>query len=98
MVILFLTILIVCVCRLHRAPNLYQYMVVSGALLLLTLQALINFGVVTGCLPTKGMSLPLISYGGSNLVATCFLIGILLNGLTKWGYVSEITPNEVLRT
>jgi cell division protein FtsW len=97
-VILFLTILIVCVCRLHRAPNLYQYMVVSGALLLLTLQALINFGVVTGCLPTKGMSLPLISYGGSNLVATCFLIGILLNGLTKWGYVSEITPNEVLRT
>lgn len=97
-VILFLTILIVCVSRLHRAPNLYQYLIVSGALLLLTLQALINFGVVTGCLPTKGMSLPLISYGGSNLVATCFLIGIILNGMTRWGHLSEITPNEVLRT
>jgi cell division protein FtsW len=97
-VVLFLTILIVCVSRLHRAPNLYQYLVVAGALLLLTLQALINFGVVTGCLPTKGMSLPLISYGGSNLVATCFLIGLLLNGMTKWGHISEITPNEVLRT
>lgn len=97
-VVLFLTILIVCVSRLHRAPNLYQYLVVAGALLLLTLQALINFGVVTGCLPTKGMSLPLISYGGSNLVATCFLIGILLNGMTKWGHISELTPNEVLRT
>jgi cell division protein FtsW len=96
-VILFLTILIVCVSRLKHAPNMYQYLLVSGALLLLTLQALINFGVVTGCLPTKGMSLPLISYGGSNLVATCFLIGILLNALTRWGYTTEFKPNEVFR-
>jgi cell division protein FtsW len=96
-VLLFLTILVVCVSRLRHAPNIYQYLVVLGALLLVTLQALINFGVVTGCLPTKGMSLPLISYGGSNLVATCFLIGILLNGLTRWGYSSEFTPNEVFR-
>ena len=96
-VVLFLTILLVCVSRLKHAPNLYQYLIVSGALLLLTLQALINFGVVTGCLPTKGMSLPLISYGGSNLVATCFLIGILLNGITRWGYTTEFKPNEVFR-
>jgi len=96
-VALFLSILILAVSRLRFAPNLYQYMVVVGALLLLTLQALINFGVVTGCLPTKGMSLPLISYGGSNLVATCFLIGIILNGMTKWNHITNIQPNEVLR-
>jgi len=96
-VVLFLSILLLAVSRLRRAPNLYQYMVVTGALLLLTLQALINFGVVTGCLPTKGMSLPLISYGGSNLVATCILIGILLNGMTKWNHLSNIQPNEVFR-
>ena len=96
-VLLFLFILIVCVSRLKHAPNLFQYLVVSGALLLLTLQALINFGVVTGCLPTKGMSLPLISYGGSNLVATCFLVGILLNGMTRWGRLSNITASEVFR-
>ncbi|MFA5256544.1 MAG: putative peptidoglycan glycosyltransferase FtsW [Opitutales bacterium] len=97
-VLLFLTILIIGVSRLRHAPNLYQFLIVSGALMLLTLQALINFGVVTGCLPTKGMSLPLISYGGSNLVATCILVGIILNGLSRWGRVSNLTPNEVIRS
>ncbi|MBN1403345.1 MAG: cell division protein FtsW [Opitutales bacterium] len=96
-VLLFLTILSVAVMRLRHAPNMYQFLVVSGALLLLTLQALINFGVVTGCLPTKGMSLPFISYGGSNLVATCILVGIILNGVSRWGRVSNLTPNEVMR-
>jgi len=97
-VLLFLTILIVGMCRLRYAPNMYQFLVVSGALMLLTLQALINFGVVTGCLPTKGMSLPFISYGGSNLVATCILVGIILNGVSRWGRVSNLTPNEVIRS
>ncbi len=97
-VLLFLTILVVAVSRLRNAPNMYQFLLVSGALLLLTLQALINFGVVTGCLPTKGMSLPFISYGGSNLVATCILVGIILNGISRWGRVSSLTPNEVIRS
>jgi cell division protein FtsW len=97
-VTLFLTVLVASVSKLHKAPNLYQFLIVCGALLLLTLQALINFGVVTGCLPTKGMSLPLISYGGSNLVATCFLIGIILNGLTRWGRISNLSPSEILRS
>jgi cell division protein FtsW len=83
-VLLFFTLFFIGVLQLKRAPNLYQYLLVMGALLLVTFQALINIGVVTGCLPTKGMSLPFISYGGSNLVLMFTLIGILLNGFRSW--------------
>ncbi len=93
-VLLFLLILVATMMRLRQAPNLYQFLLVSGALLLVSLQALINFGVVTGCLPTKGMSLPLISYGGSNLVATCFLIGVILNAFRSWGKTPRLQPRE----
>lgn len=83
-VVLFMTLFFIGVLQLKRAPNLYQYLLVMGALLYVTLQALINIGVVTGCLPTKGMSLPFISYGGSNLVLMFTLIGIILNGFRSW--------------
>ena len=68
-------------------PNLYQYLLVLGSLLMIEFQALINMGVVTGCLPTKGMSLPFISYGGSNLVLMFILIGVILNCLCHWSKV-----------
>ena len=45
---------------------------------LLGLQAFINIGVNLGLLPTKGLTLPLMSYGGSSLVVTCISIGLLL--------------------
>ena len=41
-------------------------------------QAFINMGVNLGVLPTKGMTLPLLSYGGNSMVITCLLLGILL--------------------
>jgi len=83
-VVLFMTLFFIGVLQLKRAPNLYQYLLVMGALLFITFQALINIGVVTGCLPTKGMSLPFISYGGSNLVFMFVLTGIILNGFRSW--------------
>ncbi|WP_111497308.1 putative lipid II flippase FtsW [Marinobacter bohaiensis] len=48
-----------------------------GLTLLIGLQAAINIAVNTGLLPTKGLTLPLVSYGGSSLLATCVCIGVL---------------------
>jgi len=51
----------------------------TGITLALGLQAFVNMGVVLGLLPTKGLTLPFVSYGGSALVVDLFAIGILLS-------------------
>lgn len=81
--------------NLKRAPNPFQFLVAAGALLFITLQALINICVVTGLVPTKGMSLPFISYGGSNLVAMFILVGLVLNGFWRWRPVAPARPLEL---
>ncbi len=83
-VVLFAVIFAAGLAHLRKAPNLFQFLLVGGSVLLITLQALINLGVVTGCLPTKGMSLPFISAGGSNLVLMGVLVGIFLNTQRAW--------------
>lgn len=50
-----------------------------GCTLLIVVPALLNFGVVLGLLPTKGMVLPLVSYGGTNLIVSLVIVGILLS-------------------
>jgi len=62
-----------------RAPDRLGRMLAFGMTLLLVFQAAFNIGVVTGCLPTKGLALPFISYGGTNLITALFAIGTLLN-------------------
>jgi cell division protein FtsW len=59
--------------------DLFSRMLALGITLLVCLQGMINMSVVTGLLPTKGIVLPLVSYGGSSLVITMGAMGVLLN-------------------
>ncbi len=62
-----------------RAPDRFGFYLALGLTNLIVLQALINMGVCLGLLPTKGLPLPMISYGGSSLLATMAALGLVLN-------------------
>jgi cell division protein FtsW len=62
-----------------RAPDLYGTLLAFGLTLTIGLQAVVNIAVVTCSAPTKGIALPLVSAGGSSLVATMAAIGVLMN-------------------
>ena len=62
-----------------RSKNLYSQLVSLGLVGLIGLEVLINIGVTLGALPTKGLSLPFISYGGSALLANMIALGFLWN-------------------
>jgi cell division protein FtsW len=84
-VLTFTVILIAGLVHLRRAPNLFHFLLVLGCVLLISVQAIINLGVVTAILPTKGMSLPFISAGLSNLLLMGLLLGVILNTHRTWG-------------
>lgn len=64
--------------NLMRSTDLFVVIAAAGLLVQFALQALINMGSTTSLMPTKGMTLPFISYGGSSLLALAFGMGILL--------------------
>ena len=94
-VLCFLVLFVVVCWRLRVAPKLYEYLLAMGSLLFICLQAIINMGVVTGSMPTKGMSLPFISYGGSNLMVTFVFLGIIINVFRKWDNPRTYNPREI---
>src|SRR5215207_2730352 len=84
-VVTFTAILVAGLVHLRRAPNLFHFLLVLGCVLLICVQAIINLGVVTAVFPTKGMSLPFISAGLSNLLLMGLLLGVILNTQRTWG-------------
>ena len=67
---------------LKRSKDLFSKYLISAILIITTIQVIINISVSVGLMPTKGVPLPLISYGGSSLVFTLGSLGLIL-GLDK---------------
>jgi len=80
LVVFLFVVIIVCgiMIALH-ARDRFGLLLGSGIISLLALQAAVNIGVTTSLLPNKGLPLPFISYGGSNLAACMFGVGVLVN-------------------
>ena len=66
------------------APDLFGVYLAGGITAMIVTQAMLNMGVVLGLLPTKGMPLPFISYGGSSLMTVLACSGVLLN-ISRFG-------------
>jgi cell division protein FtsW len=62
-----------------HAPDRFGYFLSLGLVLLISLKAMVNIGVSCGVLPTKGLPLPFISYGGSSFVFDMVSVGLLMN-------------------
>ncbi|HOF88623.1 MAG TPA: putative peptidoglycan glycosyltransferase FtsW [Armatimonadota bacterium] len=63
----------------HGAPDEYAALVAVGCTVMLATTALVNLAVATNLLPSIGLNLPFISYGGSSLIASMMMAGLLLN-------------------
>jgi cell division protein FtsW len=78
-VVLYIVILL-CGARIAwNAPDTFGFLLASGLTFMIGFQAFINIGVVTSVLPNKGMGLPFISYGGSNLLLMMTAMGLLFS-------------------
>lgn len=78
-VLIFVGLLVCGMIISFKAPDLFGKLLGFGLIMMIVAQALINIAVVTGSAPTKGIALPFISYGGSSLMMSMAIIGVLLN-------------------
>jgi cell division protein FtsW len=75
---LFIIIFVRGISIANKSEDSFLYYLAYGLTMMISVQALINFSVVTGMLPTKGLPLPFMSYGGSALLVNMVAVGILL--------------------
>ncbi|MDA8168090.1 MAG: putative lipid II flippase FtsW [Nitrospiraceae bacterium] len=80
-----------------RMGDKYRQLLAYGIALMIALPAMVNFGVVTGLLPTKGLPLPFISYGGSSLIVNLMAVGILLR-LSKGEAMADARQDKFRET
>ena len=77
--VLFLIFLVIGVRIALRAPDRFGMLLAAGLTFLTGFQMILNVGIVMGLLPTKGMALPFISYGGSALLVNLMVVGLLIS-------------------
>ena len=95
LMVVFLIITIRAIKRARVEEDLFSKLAVIGLSSQIILQTLINIGVSVGMMPTKGMTLPFISYGGSSLIAIAVGVGIILS-LTKKRYNDKINYKNIV--
>lgn len=79
-VVVAFAVVVICGCSIAwRARDTFGFLLGTGLTFLIGLQAFINIGVVTNVLPNKGLPLPFISRGGSNLVVMLLCVGLLIS-------------------
>lgn len=78
-VVLFIVFVFAGMVIVMRTPSFFSQLFALGLVALIGLEAIINIGVSLGALPTKGLSLPFISYGGSALLVNLTAVGFLMN-------------------
>jgi cell division protein FtsW len=78
-VILFIILILEGLRVVKNAPDKFSYFLALGLVSMLSIKTIINIGVSCGLLPTKGLPLPFISYGGSSFIFDMISIGILMN-------------------
>src|SRR6202043_3279753 len=78
-IVAFVAIVLCGIYIARNARDTFGLLLGAGITFLIGLQAFINIGVVTSALPNKGLPLPFISYGGSNLLVMLTSIGLLLS-------------------
>ena len=80
-----------------KCRNNYTKLVAIGCGVLLTGQSIIHIAVATGSMPTTGLPLPFISYGGNSLIASFFIAGMLLRcSLESTGFIGMISTRKTL--
>jgi cell division protein FtsW len=78
----------------RKASEPFHYYLAYGLSMMVAIQAIFNFAVVTGMLPTKGLPLPFISYGGSSLIVNMTAVGLLLNISRNYRQEVEIRQDK----
>ena len=92
-IVAFMVIVVCGLCIARRANDTFGMLLAAGVTMLIGLQAAINIGVVTSALPNKGLPLPFISYGGSNLMAMLACVGILFS-IARRATPSKISASD----
>ena len=83
MMLVFLSFILRGLYLLYKEQNLFKIYVCGGVIILFALQTIFNIGVTLHIFPTKGMTLPFVSYGGSSVISFAICFGIFLNFTKK---------------
>jgi len=98
MMLVFLSLILRGLYLLYKEQNLFKIYVCAGIIILFALQTVFNIGVTLHIFPTKGMTLPFVSYGGSSVISFAICFGIFLNFTKKKPAINHQSNAFIMNT